>query len=85
MTETLSIKISSEEKSRLKAISQARGTSISSLIRESVRRVLDESAPEESPTLYDRFHHLFEEPGHIGSSGLGDLSTNKKHLEGFGK
>jgi len=85
VSETLSIKISSEDKARLKAVSEARKTSISALLRESLRRLLDEASADETPSCYQRFRHLFEEPGHLGSSGLGDLATNKAHLDDYGR
>ena len=39
----------------------------------------------ECPTCYEVTARFFEEPGHIGASGLGDLSSNKSHLDGFGR
>ena len=37
------------------------------------------------PSCYDLTRELFEEPGRIGASGKKDLSTNKAHLERFGR
>ena len=37
------------------------------------------------PSCYDLARELFEEPGRIGASGKGDLSTNKAHLASFGR
>lgn len=37
------------------------------------------------PSCYDLARELFEKPGWIGASGKRDLSTNKKHLAGFGR
>ncbi len=37
-----------------------------------------------SPSSYDLTRDLFEKSGKLGASRLGDLSTNKAHLKGFG-
>ena len=37
------------------------------------------------PSCYDLARDLFEQPGRLGASGKRDLSTNKKHLAGFGR
>ena len=36
-------------------------------------------------SCYDLARALFEQPGHLGASGQRDLSTNKRHLAGFGR
>lgn len=38
-----------------------------------------------TPSCYDLTRDLFEKSGKLGASGLGDLSTNKAHLEGLGR
>jgi hypothetical protein len=34
---------------------------------------------------YDLTRELFEKPGQLGASGRRDVSTNKRHLAGFGR
>ena len=85
MTETLSIKISSAEKARLKALASARKVPISDLIREGLHLMLSGAGDSEKPSCYDLFakdlEKLWSQPG----SGITDLSSNKKHMEGFGE
>lgn len=85
MLETLSIKISSADKARLKALSKARNIPISALVREGLEKVLSETENASQPSCYDLVARYFEEPGHIDDSGLGDLSSNKEHLRDYGK
>ena len=85
MTETLSIKISSADKARLKAMSETRNVPISALVREGLEKVLAEAMPSESPSCYDLVSRYFEEPGHLSQNGPRDLSSNKEHLRDFGK
>ena len=84
MQETLSIKVSPAEKARLKAEAARRGVKLSTLLRMGLEAVTSDLPPQESPSCYDLAARFFEEPGHIGSSGLGDLSSNKMHLNDFG-
>ncbi len=84
MQETLSIKVTSAEKALLKAVAARRGVKLSTLLRMGLEAVTKDIPPDESPSCYDLTARFFEEPGHIGSSGLGDLSTNKGHLKDFG-
>lgn len=37
------------------------------------------------PTCYELVREIFEEPGRLADSGLGDLSTNKKYMEDLGR
>jgi len=84
MRETLSIKVSPAEKARLKAEAARRGVKLSTLLRMGLDALTRETAPGAGPTCYELAARYFEEPGHIGSSGLHDLSTNKGHLKDFG-
>jgi len=84
MQEVLSIKVSSAEKARLKAEAARRGVKLSTLLRMGLEAVTKDFPPENRPSCYDLAARFFEEPGHIGSSGLRDLSTNKAHLNDFG-
>jgi hypothetical protein len=83
MRETLSIKVSAAEKALLKAEAARRGVKLSTLLRMGLEAVTS-TASSASPSCYALAARYFEEPGHIGSSGLTDLSTNKDHLSGFG-
>ena len=85
MPETLSIKISATEKARLKALSEARKVPISALIREGLSMVLAESSKSEQPSCYDLVAKELENLWAQGGSGITDLSSNKKHMENFGK
>jgi hypothetical protein len=84
MQETLSIKVSPAEKARLKAAAARRGVKLSTLLRMGLEAVTKDALPEDRPSCYDLTARFFEEPGHIGSSGLGDLSTSKAYLNDFG-
>jgi hypothetical protein len=84
MQETLSIKVSTAEKARLKAEAARRGVKLSTLLKMGLEAVTSDVSPADRPSCYDLAARFFEEPGHIDSSGLRDLSTNKSHLHGFG-
>lgn len=84
MRETLSIKVTAAEKSRLKAAALRRGVKLSTLVRLGIEAATSDAPSENRPSCYDLTSRFFEEAGHIGASGLGDLSTNKAHLKTFG-
>ncbi len=84
MQEILSIKVSTAEKARLKAEAARRGVKLSTLLRMGLEAVTADVSSADRPSCYDLAARFFEEPGHIDSSGLRDLSTNKVHLHGFG-
>lgn len=85
MAETLSIKISSAEKARLKAIAAARQVPISALVREGLSKVLAEPSNAAGISCYDLVAKELESLWAQGGSGVSDLSSNKKHMEDFGK
>lgn len=85
MTETLSIKLSVGEKAQLKSIAKARKTSVSALLREGLQKVLEGDESGTAPSCYDLMARYFEESGHLGESGLGNLSSDKSRLENIGK
>ncbi len=85
MSETLSIKITSAEKARLKAVASARKVPVSDLIREGLRKVLSESCDSDQPSCYDLFAKDLENLWARGGSGISDLASNKTHLKGFGE
>ncbi len=67
--------------SRLRSRSRARGTTESDLVREALESYLGSDSA--GRTAYE----LAEEAGIIGSAGNApkDLSTNRRHFNGFGK
>jgi predicted DNA-binding protein len=81
----ITIRIPETLEQRLRHHSRMRGQSESALIREALEAHLGK--PTETRTAYE----LAEEAGLIGCIGRGpkspakDLSTNPRHLEGFGK
>lgn len=82
MHDVLSIKVSSSEKARLRELAKIRKTSLSSLLREGLEKVIAKSS---KGSCYDLTARFFEQPGHIGKSVFGDLSTNKVRLKRFGQ
>jgi hypothetical protein len=83
MAETLSIKVPKETKTRLKSLARIRQTTPSSLLREALEQVLSGSHPRwKRPSLHALASDLFED---LGPGGPADLSTNPKHLKGFGR
>jgi len=80
-TQRISVRVPARIVKRLKERSRATGTRESEVVREALEKHLfRDTAP---PTAYDRA----VEAGLIGlvRSGKKDLSTNKKHLRGFGR
>ena len=67
---------------RLADYAAERNKNPSAVIREALERFLP-PVDEQQETAYD----IFQRVGFIGSveESPGDLSTNKKHFEGFGK
>jgi hypothetical protein len=82
MTETLSIKVPVQTKARLRALAKNRHTTPSVLLREALDAVLADESPKGRASLYEMSRDLFDD---MGRGGPGDLSTNPRHLEGFGR
>ena len=76
---TISLKIDEKMAAGLEAEARARRTSRSALCREAISGWLRRSS-KGKPTLLEQSKDLCG----AGTSGLGDLSTNKHHLAGFG-
>ncbi|GMU62163.1 MAG: CopG family transcriptional regulator [Myxococcales bacterium] len=74
---TLSIKVPSSLSARVSRLARARGSTVSAIVREA----LEQYAPSEGTSFATAAR------AYIGSvaGGPGDLSTNPKHLAGFGK
>lgn len=77
---TISLKIDEKMAAGLEAEARARRTTRSELCREALAGLLRRSA-KGKPSLLDQSKDLCG----AGSSGLGDLSANKRHLAGFGR
>ncbi|MCZ6672573.1 MAG: ribbon-helix-helix domain-containing protein [Verrucomicrobia bacterium] len=81
---TITIKVPEELDARLAMRAKRRGVSKSEVAREAFVQLLGDKSQEsveEEPSAYDI---LKDDLGCI-DSGIGDLSTNPKHMEGFGK
>jgi hypothetical protein len=79
--ERINVRVQSRVKEQLEAEARARGVSPSHIVRQAIEEHLRQQKPGES--CYDLAKRL----GIIGSAeGLPtDLSTNPKHMEGFGR
>ena len=74
---TLTLKISKQLRSQIASAAKRRGITQSELVRQAIESTLRAHQPVAS--AYDRISDL------IGIyDGPGDLSTNKKYMEGFG-
>lgn len=77
---TISFKVPDELASRLDHMARSRRTSRSELFREALEEKLEAAAGEAPPSLFERSSDLCG----AGSSGIGDLASDPRHLEGFG-
>jgi hypothetical protein len=78
---SLTIKLSPALKSELEATARLRGRSVSAVVREAVEGGLRQARSRRKASLAERTSHL---RGCFGS-GVKDLATNPKYLEGFGE
>ncbi len=74
---TLSIKVPAALSARVVKLARSRNSTVSAVVRDAIERY----APEEGLSFADAARDL------IGSlnAGPGDLSTNPKHMKGFGR
>lgn len=79
LSETLSIKVSKAEKNQLRKVAAERKSIPSRLLRDALQVVLAGNSGAHA-SLLDKHRHLFVRL----DRGPGDLSTNPKHLQGFG-
>jgi Ribbon-helix-helix protein, copG family len=77
---TISLKVPDELVARMDAVARAKRTSRSALLREALEDKLKAAARKSPPSLFERSADLCGK----GCSGLDDLASNPKHLEGFG-
>jgi len=79
---TITVKLPDELALRLEKRAKRLGKSKSALVRESVERELTpDGLIEEEPSMYA----LTQEDCGCIDSGVNDLATNPKHMEGFGR
>lgn len=78
---TLTVKLPHELDARLVREAKKRGVSKSQLARKALEDSLDAEGVNEEPSAYEVM-----KPG-LGciNSGIGNLSTDPKHMEGFGR
>lgn len=82
LMQTMTVKLPDEVAARLEEHAKRLGVSKSSIVRESLDSDLREPATvEEGASAYD----LMKDGFGCVNSGIGDLSTNPKHMEGFGR
>jgi hypothetical protein len=81
LMERINVRVDARLKKQLEAAARAKGVSPSDIVREALEEHMQQRAPRES--AYDLAVRL----GMLGSAkGLPkDLSTNPKHMEGFGR
>ncbi|NBB78142.1 MAG: hypothetical protein GVY36_01645 [Verrucomicrobia bacterium] len=82
--ETLSIKVSKNDKARLHRLASERKISLSALLREGLEHVVTHAPGENEVSCYGLGAKYLEDDECLGASGHKDLSTNKAHLKGFG-
>lgn len=80
---TMTVKLPDELAVRLEKRAKRLGVSKSALLRQSLERDLagKNGAAEEEPSAYD----LMKDGCGCVDSGVTDLATNPKHMEGFGR
>jgi predicted DNA-binding protein len=83
--ETLSIKISTEDKARLKSLAAEQSISLSALLRQGLEKAVSASSTDGEVSCYSLAARYLESEGGVGASEIGDLSVNKAHMQGFGK
>lgn len=77
---TITCKISEKLNARLEAMARLRRVSKSAILREALESKTRASARSAAPSAYDLVKHL------RGSlQGPADLSTNPRHMRGFGE
>jgi len=76
---SIHVRLDSKEKQGLEQLKKSTGKSISALIREAVSSLCQKKLKKKK-TGKD-----FREFAGIFASGYTDLSTNKKHMEGYGE
>lgn len=76
---TLTVKLPDALAAKLEALVRRRGQRRSEIVREAIERVVEEEPESSKPSVYDLAKDLIQ-PG----SGPKDLSSNPKHMRGYG-
>jgi hypothetical protein len=77
---TISVKLPDALRVRLEAEAARRGVSLGAVVREAAETYVVRAPAQQKLSLYERSKHLC---GCL-NSGLSDLASNPKHLEGMG-
>ena len=85
MTETLSIKVPTAQKARLKALASKRKTTLSRLMLQALEKLSAESEAVTPVSCFELTRDLFDKPQNLGASKEGDRSVNKAHMRSFGR
>ena len=85
MTETLSIKVPTAQKARLKALASKRKMSLSGLMLQALERLSRESEVVSPVSCFELSRDLFEKAENLGASKEGDRSVNKMRMRSFGR
>jgi uncharacterized protein (DUF1778 family) len=85
MTETLSIKVPTAQKARLKALASKRKTTLSGLMLQALEKLARESDVVSPASCFELSHDLFEKAENLGASKEGDRSVNRLRLRSFGR
>ena len=82
---TLTIELSDDIAARLAAASEREHLPPAQIVQAALEKALP--APEEERPAGRTLYDAMKEAGAIGciSTGLGDLSTNPRHMEGYGR
>lgn len=81
MTETVTVKLPQPLAAKLDALVRRRKQSKSTLVREAIERLADEDGMSKKGSVFD----LVKDLKGIVKKGPKDLSTNPKHMRGFGR
>lgn len=78
---TLTIELTEAQRARLDAASQSRNLSPGRVVAELIESLPEQPAGPDEQSAYD----LMKDDLGCVDSGLGDLSTNPKYMEGYGR
>src|SRR5205807_1571091 len=84
MTETLSIKVPTAQKARLKALASKRKTTLTRLMLQALERLSRESEATSPVSCFELTRDLFEKAESLGASKEGDRSVNKLRIRSCG-
>ena len=85
MAETLSIKVPTAHKARLKALALKRNTTLSGLMLQALEWLSRESEAVAPASCFELSRDLFDKPQNLGASKEGDRSVNKARMRSFGR